>query len=334
MKNHKKLFQQLSVLLLFFIFSSLFGCSGPRPETSVELFFDNIRSGNHTEAAAYTEKGNTLVKYENKQQEKLANLVFSNVYYEIISCSVQGETAIIKAKVTAPDLSITATKMVADLLPKFLTLSFANLPNIDEISERMVIEYFQDNLNTANVSTITTDVQLSLVKNKNKVWVIKESAELRDAITGNLAKAFSSLDQLVSSGHPMVTPDDNLHPVGEEGKIGKAAITVTTVEKSNGTENDRPKDGMEYIIVSIREKNLGPGNIIYNPYFFKMVNSKGQITAPTYTSVNKNTNLESGDLDVGEEVKGTLVFEQPKGDNYLILLFESTGTPLLKYSIK
>jgi len=103
-----------------------------------------------------------------------------------------------------------------------------------------------------------------------------------------------------------------------EGRI----LEVTDVEFSDGTEFDKPKEGMEYVIVSVTIENNSDKELSYNPFDFKMQNSQGQIVDQAFTIVNSDTSLSSGDLAPGGSVSGTIAFEQPKADPELQLIFE------------
>ena len=94
-------------------------------------------------------------------------------------------------------------------------------------------------------------------------------------------------------------------------------FTVTGVEKHMGDEYDTPKDGSEYVTVSIKIENKSDEKISYNPYDWKMENSNGQETDTAI--VLNDSELESGDLNPGGNVEGTLTFEEPQGDKGLKL---------------
>ncbi len=96
-------------------------------------------------------------------------------------------------------------------------------------------------------------------------------------------------------------------------------FTVTNVEKTIGSEFDTAKDGHEYVIVTIKIENKSDAKISYNAFDWKMENSNGQELDETFTTVNSDTALNSGDLNAGGMVEGTLVFEQPQGDTGLKL---------------
>lgn len=109
--------------------------------------------------------------------------------------------------------------------------------------------------------------------------------------------------------------------VGEQVQLGDNVLTVTKVEKSVGGDFDQPKDGHEYVIVTVEINNAGDENISYNPFDFKISNSQGQIVDQAFTTVDTNTALQSGELAPGGKVSGTIAFEQPAGDTSLQLQY-------------
>lgn len=116
-------------------------------------------------------------------------------------------------------------------------------------------------------------------------------------------------------------PKKDVFAVGEAMQLGKNVLTVTKVEKSNGTEFDTPQQGKEYVIVTVQIQNAGDQNISYNPFDFKMANSQGQIQDMGFTTVNSDTSLQSGELAPGGSVSGTIAFEEPVGDTGLQLQY-------------
>jgi hypothetical protein len=109
--------------------------------------------------------------------------------------------------------------------------------------------------------------------------------------------------------------------VGDKVKLESNVLTVKEVKKSQGDEFDRPKEGYEYVILSVEIENDGDDRISYNPYDFEMSNSQGNITDITFTTIDTDTALSSGELAPGGKVSGTLAFEQPINDTKLQLLY-------------
>lgn len=108
---------------------------------------------------------------------------------------------------------------------------------------------------------------------------------------------------------------------GEEAILGDGAIIVTKVEKSKGKNYDKPATGKEYVIVHVTIENKGKDKLSYNPYDFKMQNSQGQQESITFTTVDQDTALHSGELIAGGKISGTITFEEPIGDTGLILIY-------------
>lgn len=114
----------------------------------------------------------------------------------------------------------------------------------------------------------------------------------------------------------------DFYKVGEPATVNGVTLTVTKVEKSNGSEFDKPKDGMEFVVVTVQIKNGSSSKVSYNPFYFKVQNSKGQITDETFSTDNTNTELQSGDLAPNGSVEGSIVFEEPVNDSALVLQYQ------------
>ena len=128
-----------------------------------------------------------------------------------------------------------------------------------------------------------------------------------------------------------------VYNIGDSVDLNGKVVTVVSFKKSNGGDYDKPKEGMEYIIVSLKIKNNGTDKITYNPFDFKMQNIKGQITDMAFTTVDSKTVLSSGELASGEEVEGTVTFEEPKDDTGLVLIYQANilnENEVIKFTIK
>lgn len=111
--------------------------------------------------------------------------------------------------------------------------------------------------------------------------------------------------------------------LGEEGILGKGAVTVTKVERSQGMQYHKPKSGKEFVVVHLKIENKGNSNLSYNPYDFKVQNSQGQQQSQTISLVSQDTALNHGELIPGGVVTGTIVFEETKGDSNLTLIYQN-----------
>ena len=112
------------------------------------------------------------------------------------------------------------------------------------------------------------------------------------------------------------------YKVGDTVDISGMKLKVDKVTIANGDEFDTPQKGNDYVVVKITIINDSDDTISYNPFDYSIKNSKGQITDGAMSSVNSNTALNSGQLAKGGSVTGTLVYEAPKGDKGLKLLYK------------
>lgn len=333
MKSFFKKF--IGLITSFCLLMSITACGGQKPDEAVKGFFDALNKNDIKTAATFLNSNNKKISYDNDTQKKIVGKLLPKIQYKIISSTVSGNTAKVKTKITAPDLVKVTSKMTTDLLPTIFAAAMSG--NVDEKKEDKLIEdYYIKSLSAKNVTMTSNDVNIELVKDANKkTWLIKSSDDLVNAITGNLSKALKTLSQKTSSGSQKEKVDSKLYQIGQQATYERASITVEKVTKSNGNDIEKPKDGMEYVIVSIKEKNSGTDkNIRYGQDCFKMKNSKGQISNSTFVSIDKDTDLQDGELVPGGEVSGSLVFEEPKNDTGLVFMFTEDNTALLKFQIK
>lgn len=117
-------------------------------------------------------------------------------------------------------------------------------------------------------------------------------------------------------------PKQTEFKIGDAVKLNGMILTVTGKQISQGDQIAKPKEGNDFVIVNVKIENKGDKTISYNPVYFKLQNSNGQITDVTFMPIDGVKELEMGDLVKDGHVEGALVFEAPKGDNGLKLLFQ------------
>jgi len=109
--------------------------------------------------------------------------------------------------------------------------------------------------------------------------------------------------------------------INETAVFKDVHYTLTKVSYSKGDDWDKPADGNNYVIVTIKIENKSDSQISYNVYDWSMVNSQGQKDDAAFTTIDNNTNLSSGELMPGGTKTGTIVFEEPKNESSLKLLY-------------
>ena len=108
--------------------------------------------------------------------------------------------------------------------------------------------------------------------------------------------------------------------IGETADINGVKYTVNDVQYSEGNDWSTPEEGKEFVIISVTIENGSEEDVSYNFLDWTMVNSQGQEDDTSFSLVDTDTNIGSGDLTPGGTKTGTVVFEEPKGDESLKLL--------------
>lgn len=112
---------------------------------------------------------------------------------------------------------------------------------------------------------------------------------------------------------------NNVFDMNEKIKYKDVIYSVTDVYTSSGTEYKSPKDGNYYVVVTIDFENKSNDKVRYSYSDWKMINSLDEESSRIFTPINVSTALYSGNLVVGGKKSGSLVFEEPIGDEELLL---------------
>lgn len=126
------------------------------------------------------------------------------------------------------------------------------------------------------------------------------------------------------------------YAVGDVIKFDDKEVTITNVKRnySTGNEFSKPKSGNEFIKVSVKIDNKSKDTVSVNTFDFKVQDSNGVIddcAAPTYSL---DDGLESSQLASEGSKTGSMIFEVPKNDSNLILIYQPSFLSNKKIEIK
>ena len=319
---------------IFIIAFYLVGCA-VNPDTTIKSFFNSLKKSDIESASKYLSTNppitNGGLKFDSPEYEKLAKEVFSKLSYQILSSNSKGENVLVKTKVTAPDLNSISGEMVTELYPTLLNRAAKGEEITKEKVNQSIEQYYSKRLNNNNVPMITNEIDIKMIKDKQKnMWFIIPDENFSNAVTGNLVKVFTTLkDSKIN-----IESQNNLrlYKIGEQSSIGNVSITVNKIQKSMGDDYVNPAKGNEFIIVTVKEKNIGAsGNVDFNEAYYQIQNSKGQIKSLAANAFDKR--LDSGRLIPGGEVDGTLTFEIPKNDPQLTLIYNQNSKESLRFRL-
>ena len=110
--------------------------------------------------------------------------------------------------------------------------------------------------------------------------------------------------------------------VGEPAELEDRTFTVTEVERNYAPRNrfSKAESGNEFLRVLVTLTNTSNRPINYNPFDFEVQDSNGVQKGQAFVSEVPN-DLESGDLAPDGRVEGNMIFEVPRNDNNLKLIY-------------
>ncbi|MCY6957737.1 DUF4878 domain-containing protein [Clostridium brassicae] len=175
-----------------------------KPQESVKAYFDCLKKQDTKKAATYIRESsdeakstnkNNKPKFENKYEEEVMKEFTSKLKYEVISTKVDGNSAKVRVKITAPNLSKITANIIGDLLPTIFSQAISGKQD-DKKIESMTMERLLNSLKDSEVSMSTSEIDIELLKDKEKkMWLIVGNDELFNALTGDLGKVFGELEK-------------------------------------------------------------------------------------------------------------------------------------------
>lgn len=184
-----------TVLVVALLFSA--GClSGPSPDKVVTDFFDALIKGDFVTAAKLAGvadiQTDVLKTPKDQQGAQIVKSILARVAYETGSKKINGDRAEVSVRVTSPDLLRITGQVMTELLPMAFAMAFSQEQS-SQSAEALFEQYFENAIKDPNAPMVTSDITVQLER-KDGSWVIKPDDALLNAITGNLAEAFSQLN--------------------------------------------------------------------------------------------------------------------------------------------
>ena len=147
------------------------------------------------------------------------------------------------------------------------------------------------------------------------------------SINNSISDTFNKDSKPISKNSQPIN-SDNSESTNNEFKLGDVIsfddkeVTVTNLTRNYNTGNEfsKPKDGKEFVKVTVEIKNKSKSDISYNTFDFKIKTDNGVLESTSW-SASPDDSLGSGKLAENGKIKGSMVFEVPKGDKKLSLRY-------------
>jgi hypothetical protein len=187
--------KRISILLCFILSFVFVGCSQVKPEDSIKGYFEALKKQDIQAAQSFMQNQNEAFVGD-AEQEKILNLIFSNLNYEVISSTIDEDKAVVKLKVTACDLATVTGNMIKDLMGQLISMALSGEQDLEAKSAQLREEYFTKALNDPQTPLITSEIDINLVMDSSsKKWLIVGDDNLANAITGNFVTAMKKFSE-------------------------------------------------------------------------------------------------------------------------------------------
>lgn len=119
------------------------------------------------------------------------------------------------------------------------------------------------------------------------------------------------------------TDENKEYKVGDTISVNNQELTVTKVQRNFTTKYGSPKDGQEYVKVTLKLENKSDKSISAYSSSFKVQDSNGVIETDDFSgSVGLDDGFNYSEIAPSGVKTGSLVFEVPKGDSNLTFIYE------------
>ena len=138
----------------------------------------------------------------------------------------------------------------------------------------------------------------------------------------------------VSDAAPVGTSRDNPVPVGATAEAGPLRLTLLESVRGPAAvdavlaasdQNDRPRDGVDYVLVRLAAENAGAVAVPLSDGDFGLTGSSGVVQR--FLGVVPPAPILAATLKPGERTEGWAAFAAPSAEPSLILLFDSLSIP-------
>lgn len=174
-----------------------------------------------------------------RTQRRWPDSVGDHANYDVKSCTVDGDNAIVSVEITNYDMTQIMSVYISELFAK--TLEYAFLPEEEQPSEEEMEQIYSDLLSEClsaeDVDTVTSTVDADLVL-VDSTWKLDPSDEFIDALFGGAVSYFENWEE--DPGFDFDEPDSGDEPAVllGEGQIGDSYVIIKeakVIEDYDGT---------------------------------------------------------------------------------------------------
>ncbi len=191
-----------SFVLAVCLILSLSGCGEiQKAESTVKGMFEAFKNLDFEEAQKYVNVGDiTSVSDEaSVNVEKIIETVFGSLDYEIVSSEKVDDHVVVKTKITAIDMKPVMSDFFSKALEYALSNAFSSSQPTEEETTAKMEEILVECLSKSDLTTVTNEVYIKVVKNEDKKWEVEAEDDFVNAVLGGLMDAVEEMSNAFNS---------------------------------------------------------------------------------------------------------------------------------------
>lgn len=163
-------------------------------EKKVKEMFSSLSSGNGQEREEYL--GEMINKTEDNQEEYY-NALLEKLTYDIKNVTGNAKNATVSVEVSNKNMGVVLTNYLAKAIQLSFATAFSPTQNSEEDMDKQMAEFLEEQINSDEIETVTTAVNINLEKD-NGEWTLTEESkkDLIDAVLPGIADVKEKLESL------------------------------------------------------------------------------------------------------------------------------------------
>lgn len=179
----------IAILVVTFAYIAMIQNEKSKVTSKITTAFESIKNGDETAKESYLGYDNII---KNKSSADF-NVLFSKLDYKVENVSISNDLKSATAEVTVSNKDIGT--IFANYIAKMLQLSFTSVftgANESELNNQST-EYLTSQINSDNIETKTTNLNLNLTKDGDEWTITNDKTEIVDAILPGLVDKINSM---------------------------------------------------------------------------------------------------------------------------------------------
>lgn len=194
----RKIKSLLAIVLMFALMFTLAGCGEiKKAEATVNGMFTAFKNADLDAASKYVnvdEINASGDKTDGISTELVMKTIFNKLDYKILSSEkIDDDTVKVKTEITVTDMKPVLGDFFTKAMQYAFSTAFSDPQPTEEETNKKAEEMFIESASKADLATVTNEVDIKVVKNKDGEWKVETDDTFANALLGGLLDAAKEL---------------------------------------------------------------------------------------------------------------------------------------------